>query len=143
MIYSVFIHVYVWFILLCFFFVVSCLGISNIDINNVKKNNWYRQVLFHCQWYTASAAYSCLIYVPLPQRQLCNRWRCYTTPFFHAKKNTILLSIDVISRPLLFTKIIGVCCEKHTKSVNRMDSKNSVMSNEARGIYSNHCGLSD
>jgi uncharacterized membrane protein YbjE (DUF340 family) len=47
----------------------------------------------------------------------------------------ILLSIEVISRPLLLTKIIGVCCEKHTKSVY---SKNSVLGNEARGTYSNH-----
>jgi len=29
--------------------VVSCLGISNIGPNNVKKNSWYCQVLFPCQ----------------------------------------------------------------------------------------------
>ena len=59
------------------------------------------------------------------------------------KKNRILLSIEVIIGPLLFTIVIGVCCERNTKSINRIYNKNSVLNIEARGMYSNHCGLSD
>ena len=53
------------------------------------------------------------------------------------------LSIEVIIGPLLLTKIIGVSCERHAKSINQIYSKNSVLNIEARGIYSNHYGLSD
>ena len=59
------------------------------------------------------------------------------------KKKGILLSVEVIIAPLLFTTIIGVCCEWHTKSKNRIYSNNSVSNIEARGIYINHCGLCD
>ena len=55
----------------------------------------------------------------------------------------MLLSVEVIIGPLLLTNIIGVCCDRRTKSINRIYSNNSVSNIEARGTYSNHCGLSD
>ena len=65
---------------------------------------------------------------------LCNRCRRYITPFFQPQKK-IALSIEVIIGPLLFTKIIGFYCERHTKSINRIYSKKSASNIEAREAY--------